>query len=207
MTAIYYDWEFLEDGRRILPISIGMVADDGREYYAVSRGLTRGVAGWWARRRIRRHSWLMEHVIPHLPQGSGDRRNHVPGRWLFDYADARVKSRARIAEEVRDFIVGCGPDVELWANYGAYDHVALAQLWGPMVALPDGVPMYTHDIQQEARRLGIRWDELPKQQGGEHNALADARHNRAVRRWLAERAQQQEQGVRRVPCADERSRS
>jgi hypothetical protein len=26
-------------------------------------------------------------------------------------------------------------NLELWAWYGAYDHVALAQLWGSMVAL------------------------------------------------------------------------
>jgi hypothetical protein len=46
--------------------------------------------------------------------------------------------------------------------------------------------MFTNDIQQEARRLGIAWDALPKQESGEHNALADARHNQVVRRWLAE---------------------
>jgi hypothetical protein len=55
-----------------------------------------------------------------------------------------------------------------------------------MVDLPPGVPMFTNDIQQEARRRGITWGELPKQEGGEHNALADARHNQTVRRWLAE---------------------
>ena len=35
MTAIDYDFEFLEDGSTIEPISIGMVCEDGREYYAV----------------------------------------------------------------------------------------------------------------------------------------------------------------------------
>jgi hypothetical protein len=33
MTKIYYDCEFLEDGERIHLISIGMVAEDGREFY------------------------------------------------------------------------------------------------------------------------------------------------------------------------------
>jgi hypothetical protein len=57
-----------------------------------------------------------------------------------------------------------------------------------MIDLPDGVPMFTHDIQQERSRLGLAWDDLPQQESGEHNALADARHNQTVRRWLAERA-------------------
>ena len=178
MTAIDYDLEFLEDGRTIELISIGMVCDDVREYYAVNRDMPV--------RRIRKHKWLMENVVPHLPKGHGDQRIHMPKRWLFHYADHRVKHRTTIASEVAEFIRAAGPDVELWANYGAYDHVALAQLWGPMTALPDGVPMFTNDIQQEARRLGIGWDALPKQLSGEHNALADARHNQTVRRWLAE---------------------
>ncbi|MGW3492061.1 hypothetical protein [Streptomyces sp. NPDC001054] len=176
MTAIDYDLEFLEDGRTIELISIGMVADDGREYYAVNRDMPV--------RRIRKHAWLMENVVPSLPKGAGDRRNHVPRSWLFDYADPLVKRREQIAADVAAFIQAT-PDVELWADYGAYDHVALCQLWGPMIALPDGVPMYTNDIQQEARRQGLSWNDLPKQETGAHNALADARHNQTVRRWLA----------------------
>ena len=180
MTVIDYDLEFLEDGRTIELISIGMVCDDGREYYAVSSDMPV--------RRIRKHDWLMENVVPHLPHGHGDRRNHLPRRWLVDYFDPTVKARTTIAAEVAAFIQAAGPNVELWANYGAYDHVCLAQLWGRMIDLPEGVPMFTHDIQQEARRLGYAWDDLPKQEGAEHNALADARHNQTVRRWLAERA-------------------
>lgn len=175
---LYYDLEFLEDGRTIELISIGMVCDDGREYYAVNRDMPV--------RRIRKHPWLMENVVPHLPKGHGDQRIHMPKRWLFHYADHRVKHRKTIASEVAEFIRAAGPSVELWANYGSYDHVGLAQLWGPMIDLPPGVPMFTNDIQQEARRLGIAWDALPQQESGEHNALADARHNQVVRRWLAE---------------------
>lgn len=176
MTAIDYDLEFLEDGRTIELISIGMVADDGREYYAVNRDMPV--------RKIRKHKWLMENVVPHLPKAHGDRRLTMPKRWLFDYADPRVKRKEQIADEVMDFIRAAGPDVELWANYGAYDHVCLAQLWGRMIDLPEGVPMFTRDIQQERARLGIPHDALPQQDSAEHNALADARHNQAVRRWL-----------------------
>jgi hypothetical protein len=39
VTVIDYDLEFLEDGRTIELISIGMVCDDGREYYAVNRDM------------------------------------------------------------------------------------------------------------------------------------------------------------------------
>lgn len=182
---IFYDTEFLEDGRHIELISIGMVAEDGREYYAVNRDMPK--------RKIRKHKWLMENVVPSLPHAHGDERNMQIG-WLFNPFDRRVKGKDQIANEVADFILGPGhrssselPHVELWAWYGAYDHVALAQLWGPMINLPEGIPMWTNDLRQECERLGVA-KSMPEQPDGVHNALADARHNLVRARYLDELA-------------------
>lgn len=175
MTKVFYDCEFIEDGRTIDLISIGMVAEDGRELYAVNRDMPI--------RRIRRHDWLMANVVPHLPRGHGDRLNHMPKSWLFDYADPSVWRRETIADRVRDFILDTS-DVELWAWYGAYDHVALAWLYGPMSQLPEGIPMWTNDLRQEAARLGLSDADMPQQAGGHHNALADARHNQVMHEFL-----------------------
>lgn len=181
---IFYDTEFLEDGNTIELISIGMVAEDGREYYAVSRRLTaRTWAGWKLRRRIHKHTWLMENVVTSLPRAHGDFRNHMPKSWLFNYLDPAVKRHKRIAADVAAFIQST-PEPELWAWYGAYDHVALAQLWGPMINLPEGIPMWTNDLRQEAERLGDPL--LPEQPDGVHNALADARHNLVRAQYLDE---------------------
>lgn len=86
-----------------------------------------------------------------------------------------------IRNQVREFIQAT-PDPELWAWYAAYDHVALAQLFGRMIDLPDGVPMWTNDLKQEAERLGN--PQMPEQAEGHHNALSDARHNLAMDRHL-----------------------
>jgi len=179
---IFYDTEFLEDGRHIDLISIGMVAEDGRQYYAVSRRLTaRTWRGWRLRCRIRKHTWLMENVIPSLPRAHGDFRLHMPKAWLFNYLDPAVRRHKRIAADVAAFIQAT-PEPQLWAWYGAYDHVALAQLFGRMIDLPDGVPMWTNDLKQEAVRLGD--PTLPEQPNGIHNALADARHNLVRAQYL-----------------------
>lgn len=162
----FYDTEFLEDGKTIDLISIGLVAEDGRELYLVNRDMPV--------RRIRKHQWLMDNVVPGLPKGHGDARLSMPKRALFHPQDPAVRPAARIAVAVRDFIQAT-PDPQLWAWYGAYDHVVLCQLWGPMIALPDGVPMFTNDLKQEAVRLGN--PPLLDQPTGIHNALADARHN------------------------------
>lgn len=172
MGRIFYDTEFLEDGNTIALISIGIVAEDGREYYAVNRD-----APW---RRIRDHEWLMENVVPSLPITT----NKADGRLVFDEGDSvnpLLRPHSVIADEVLEFLLAGGRP-ELWGYFSAYDHVALCQLWGRMIDLPDGVPMFTNDIKQECERLGN--PTLPEQGPGEHNALSDARWNRDMFRFL-----------------------
>ena len=57
---------------------------------------------------------------------------------------------------------------------------SLAQLWGPMPALPREIPRFTKDLRQ-------LWDDLGRprlpEAEGRHDALVDARHNLA--RWHA----------------------
>lgn len=173
IIKLFYDCEFLEDGNTISLISIGMVADDGREYYAVNANMPLA--------RIASHEWLRANVVPHLPITETPGCKCITGMHL-DVDHPFVRPRQDIARQVRDFILAT-PDVELWAYYGAYDHVALCQLWGRMMDLPPGVPMYTNDIKQEAVRLG--YPRVPVAQDGEHNALADARHNKAMAEFLA----------------------
>jgi hypothetical protein len=174
-TNYCYDLEFLEDGRTIELISIGIVCEDGREYYAVNAEMPI--------RRIRKHQWLMENVVPSLPKAYGDWRNHMPRHWLFNYDDPVVKRRDDIAFEVGEFLLSDGEPV-LWADYGAYDHVALCQLWGTMMDLPSGMPMFTHDIEQAIE--AVPGFVKPVQESGVHNALKDARHNMRVLRALRE---------------------
>jgi hypothetical protein len=176
MTKIFYDLEFLEDGRTIDLISIGMVAEDGRELYAVNRDMPV--------KRIAKHDWLRANVVPSLPRIHGDRRHYVSARrnpLALDFDHPDMLSRERIAAKVEYFILST-PDVELWAWYGAYDHVALCQLWGRMIDLPPGVPMWTNDLKQECMRLGN--PQMPEQAEGHHNALADARHNQLMHEFL-----------------------
>ena len=45
----WFDTEFIEDGRTIDLISIGMVAEDGRQYYAVSSEFDSNNASQWVR--------------------------------------------------------------------------------------------------------------------------------------------------------------
>lgn len=178
----FYDTEFLENGRTIELISFGMVNEDGEAYYAVNAD-----APW---DDVMRHQWLVRNVVPHLPLAN----RTALDEWLklspqsdikfeptietdprLDRLDTLVRPGWVIANEVREFLAEGGDDIELWANWGAYDHVALMQLYGPMIRRPSHIPMFTNDIQQAARMVGAV-DRLPEQQGPAHNAMEDALH-------------------------------
>lgn len=178
---VFYDTEFLEDGRTIDLISIGMVAEDGRELYLVNDA----VGSRPLHERICNHKWLMGNVVRSLPLAPRPDPISIAealstlfsptAQFTLDMDHVAVVPTRVIRNQVRQFILDT-PDVELWADYGAYDHVVLAQLWGPMVKLPDGIPMWTHDLRHLVEQHPNV--ELPEQVDGHHNALADARHVR-----------------------------
>ncbi|MCM2394371.1 3'-5' exoribonuclease [Streptomyces albipurpureus] len=170
---IFYDTEFLDDGRTIDLISIGMVAEDGRELYAVSCEFDQAA--------VCRHDWLMANVWPSLPIIKNPHGKRGVDHLDLDHPD--VRPRAQIARMVQEFIYAT-PNPDLWAYYSAYDHVAYAQLFGPMSQLPAGLPMQTDDLVTEAKRLGLSPNDLPTQTEGHHNAIEDARHNRVMAQYL-----------------------
>lgn len=182
----WYDTEFLEDGKTIELISIGIVCENEATYYAVNSD-----APW---DRLRDDDWMMDNVVRHLPthstgqvkenKGFGNKRKYSWGG--ISMRSTEVKPKWVIANEVREFLTGNrnndGTPVELWADYAAYDHVALAQLWGKMIGLPKGIPMWTHDLRQLWEQEGR--PEFPDFDNGEHQALADALELRDRWHWL-----------------------
>lgn len=173
----FYDCEFIEDGKTIDLISIGMVCEDGREFYAVSNEFDMD--------KLLQNSWLVDNVLPSLPRLGFPGKPKVVG--------SNVMSRARIRQLLAKFMnVKHSHEypIQLWAYYGAYDHIALCQLWGKMIELPEGIPMFTNDIMQAySQHVAYTASDnfkLPTQQDGLHNALADARHVREMWKALRE---------------------
>lgn len=175
---VFYDWEFLERGpdHPIVPVSIGMVREDGAEYYAVNGSLRPA-----EERALRDHEWLGPNVFAHLPQTEPTQYTSRRGKpvmlsWV-DKSHPDVKSREVIAHEVSSFCrfgLAPGEKAELWAYYADYDHVVLSQLFGRMVDLPPHMPMYTRDLRQLMDGLSDLEVETVRNDT-EHHALADAR--------------------------------
>lgn len=187
----FYDTEFLERGPDypVALISIGIVREDEQSLYLVNRD-----APW---NDIGDHKWLRENVVPSLPLVLGRTEQLTEGvrvpTWTIAWeATAPVYPREEIRDAVRDFCIPpakvakiAGP-TEMWGWYADYDHVLLSQLFGTMIDLPKGMPMYTRDLKQEVdlwceqhpHTRGAVQDALARAdarvEGTEHNALSDA---------------------------------
>jgi len=111
--------------------------------------------------RTRASDWVKDNVLPHM---SGP-----------------LMSREQIARSIKSF---AGVSPEFWAYYADYDWVVLCQLYGTMMDLPNGWPMYCRDLKQMADGLGADLSAIPNHQ--EHNALADAKWCRDAHKILSD---------------------
>lgn len=161
----FLDTEFIEYPRSIDLISIGIVAENGKELYLVNSDCNLDRAS----------DWVVENVLKNMPE-------YCPKTNDFQRPTATcytLRTRKQIASQVLQFIGGDKPI--FWGYFADYDWVVFCWLFGPMHRLPNGWPMYCRDIKQEIDRLGVT--DLPAQ-SDEHNALSDARWCRDVYRSL-----------------------
>lgn len=184
----FFDTEFATEVRAdgstlIRPISIGIAAQDGRDYYAEFEG---------ARVAAESQSWLRENVLPHLRAFTPNEikiarltGGLVPHRemWAAEIA-AAIERFCRI--QPSDYIADADAaaeahaqgitkaDVPEWvASYGGFDWVVLSSIWGGMMAMPEGWPYHF----TEAQSLNLpRVDQV----GAAHDALGDAQTLRAA---------------------------
>lgn len=178
-------------------ISIGIVAEDGREYYAISKDFNLKEA--WDRIQVTTHSnekptyWIRENVLKPIfdallakqtyYNNRRDIHGGVPTNTNFDFNNMKMLlnvygiSNKQIAKEIKEF---CKDKPTFYAYYADYDWVVFCWLFGKMNDLPKGFPYYCRDLKQIADHI---WEttgkntsfESPKD---EHNALADARWNK-----------------------------
>lgn len=149
----YFDTEFIEYPCTIDLISIGIICEDGRSLYMVSKDFDENKASEWVKKNV-------------LSQ--------------IDFNNQPIYSNKQIKEQILIFI---GRDIpEFWAYYADYDWVVFCWLFGSMINLPKGWPMYCKDIKQLADSLGN--PTLPEQEKGHHNALEDAKWNKLAHEFL-----------------------
>jgi hypothetical protein len=122
----------------------------------------------------RADSWVKEYVIPYLK------------------GESYVMSKKDISTYIKGFV---GPEPEFWADYGSYDWVVLRQLFGRMIDLPEGWPMYVNEFQQLISGRSDWKRELDKLNKKivltPHNALDDAILLKRNFVWVREKSREE----------------
>lgn len=157
----FYDTEFIEDGKTIELISFGIVSEDNRELYIENSSVNLSLASEWVKKNVISQ---LKHTKNELWCGM-----YLP----HDYIHNVLLDFCSVEEYGKP---------EFWGYYSAYDHVVLCQLFGSMINLPKGWPMYTNDIKQLCDSLGN--PQLPEQGKGVHDALEDAKWNKLAYEFL-----------------------
>lgn len=170
MVRYFIDTEFCErgHGKPIDLISIGIVAEDGREYYAVNASFKTRHA----------NPWVKANVLPKLPkrnvsQLDGPRLQNEAMLW---------KPYDLIAQQIVRFIDDDNAP-EFWGWCCDFDYVVVSQLIG-FNRWPSAWPYYFRDLQQvidEGRR-----DISEVERTGNHTAIEDAREMKRIWEYLAE---------------------
>lgn len=188
----FIDTEFIEGfhkprfGKRrhfIDLISIGVYREDGEWLDLLSSEYNFNDAS----------EWVKENVVSKIYTQTvhGDNRNR--------YAVSNFhKSYGNTNDEIRLACLkffGCWRDQHFWrapegidvyGYYSDYDWVLFCSLFGRMIDLPKGFPMYCKDLKQTLDETGLHLkehSEYPKQIN-EHNALADAKWNYELYKFL-----------------------
>jgi hypothetical protein len=187
----FLDTEFIEDGKTIDLISIAIVSDSeasqtkDRTLYLQNLECDFSKAS----------DWVWRNVFPHLTHFDM-RGNRSCFEQSLTYDSGLGHSRMTrcgpecvwaTRQEIMGAVLGfCSVqefgEPEFWGYYADYDWVAFCQLFGSMIALPKGFPMYCRDIKQWCDLLGN--PDLPKQGKDEHSALLDAQWNKKTWQFL-----------------------
>ena len=250
----FIDTEFLEGtqkgwfGKTTKPtidlISVGIVCEDGREYYAISKDFNLKEA--WNRCDVTRAGFTNSGMTPAYEKVYWIRENVLKPIWKeliekerqyymdmfkrinvwtkyidddyykFTYKEFKRlikkygKYNKQIAKEIKEFcsvneLLGRGiidriepkiPDtinrnIEFYGYYSDYDWVVFCWLFGKMIDLPKGFPMYCNDLKQTLDEKAKHSLAKPitnnlnyPKQINEHNALADARWNFELYKFL-----------------------
>ena len=168
----FLDTEFIEWAGGIQLVSIGIISEDGRKFYAESSSFDERNAD----------EWVMHNVLSKLEYwtyGPGEipQNTVVVDNPKEDYRIYGTESYIKTAM-IAWFLSDKNP--QFYAYYASYDWVVLCRIFGRMIDLPSGWPMFVMDLKQmmEERGLDQEWKrKVCPDPAGEHNALADAEWN------------------------------
>jgi len=172
---VFFDCEFTGLHQHTTLISIGLVSEDGRTFYAEANDYNKGQITDWLRNNVLTHLQFSQNANESLPRI--DLEHH-----------AMKGTRSQVAFSVAQWLAQWEL-VEMWGDCLAYDWVLFCQLWGGGAeCLPKNVSYIPFDLATLLAVAGVDPDvsrteyagfSIPSEALPRHNALFDAKVLRA----------------------------
>jgi hypothetical protein len=171
---LFFDCEFTGLHQGTTLISIGIVSEDGRSFYAECMDYDRQQVG----------DWLQDNVIKHL-RLKGEPEGMATAWEINEENVAEVYAPSAGVGHLLENWLTLFDQVEMWSDCLAYDWVLFCQLWGHASNIPKNVYYIPFDISTLFKMKGIDPDINREEFAGmadggpKHNALWDAQVIRA----------------------------
>lgn len=177
----YLDTEFIEHAGGIELVSIGIVSEDGKKFYAESSDFNPELADDWVRENVFKKLYVN-------PFDADKRKELAENAGMTGNHDMLYGSNKTIADAILRFIGDENP--VFYADYAAYDWVVFCRLFGRLVDKPKHFPYFAMDTQQMLKERGLdaAWvkENCPEPENA-HNAFVDAMYVRdlhhAIIKW------------------------
>ena len=153
---VFFDTEFTGLHQKTTLISIGLVSEDGQEFYAEFTDYDQSQVDEWIQTNVIDKLSILPRLVSFV---SGDKAKvrHYLEKWLLQW-----------------------PSIEIWSDCYAYDWVLFCELFGGAFGIPKNVYYIPFDLSTLFKLKGIDPDinreEYSGMSGGnKHNALWDAK--------------------------------
>ena len=180
---IFFDTEFTGLHQNTTLISIGMISEDGKKFYAELSDYDRSQVNDWINKNVLAHRWCL----------SGRFERDIPSYYF--YGDSK-----QIANELGKYLMQFDK-VELVSDCAHYDMTLFINLFGTAFDIPNNVCPACYDINQDIAyfhevdghaAFDINREEILKTnnieiKGKKHNALYDAEVIKALYEIVSKR--------------------
>jgi len=164
---VFFDTEFTGLHQNTSLISIGLISEDGKTFYAELRDYDKSQLD----------DWLKENIIANTSYLK-ETGNYDAASKSYDRVYMPISDKEHLAEDLKEWL--CQFDtVEIWSDCLAYDWVLFNDIFGHAFNIPKNVYYIPFDICTLFKIKGVDPDINREQfagiEGDKHNALHDAK--------------------------------
>lgn len=168
-TKVFFDMEFTGLHKDTTLLSLGMVAENGQEFYAELTDYDKSQIDDWLYKNVLKNFRFQDLCIHY--------QDYYSDQSWVEMKNDKVKLRELLLKWLSQF-----NKVEIWSDCLSYDWVLFNDIFGHAFNIPDNVCYMPFDICTLFKMKGINPDinrekfaNMKSKKGNKHNALWDAK--------------------------------